>query len=154
MQPVNGTHVLLIADPVVAPSMENWILQDTPTPRLAARALGLWLRVAMFMLIVLAPAPTTANGSLAPRLLHYTLECNPSDRCQIDCFQDGRTILSSVRMSAGDRASLVLSDGFSDRLKPMWIEVRPRDKRGYRTVLIPPAAMCDLQGITVRPLAP
>ncbi|MEM7254891.1 MAG: hypothetical protein AAF493_26065 [Pseudomonadota bacterium] len=95
-----------------------------------------------------------ASAVSAPRLLHYPLVCNPADQCRIDCFQEGRTILSSVRIAPNDRAVLVLSDGFSDRLKPMWIEVRPGDKRGNRTVLMPPGAFCDMQGITVRPLAP
>lgn len=119
----------------------------------ASRCRHLWL-FAIVALGFASESVAQSDAGLMPKLLHYPLECNPGDQCRIDCFQGGRTILSSVRMNSEDRAVLVMSDGFTDRMKPMWIEVRPSDRRGYRTVLIPPAAFCDLQGITVRPLAP
>ena len=87
------------------------------------------------------------------RLLHYSLRCHPRQRCQIECYQAGRVVVSRVHIEPEDSATLVMTDGFSDRLQPIWLEFHPRDG-SVRTVLLPRDALCDMQGITVQPLAP
>jgi len=109
---------------------------------------------------VVAPSAEAAkrNGTLVDeplvgaRLLHYPLKCHSGERCEIECYQGGRIVVSRTRLNPDDAASLVMTDGFSDRLQPLWLELRPASGGNLRTILLPRDALCDLQGLTVEPL--
>jgi len=96
--------------------------------------------------------PVAETPLLGPRLLHYPLKCHAGERCQVECFQGGRVILTRIRLEPADSVRLVLSEGLSERLVPLWIVIRPR-AGGVRTVLLPGDALCDLQGLTVEPFS-
>lgn len=118
------------------------------------RRLGLSLGV---VLAVLANGPAAARsgaeaGIIGSRLLHYTVRCAPGERCKMECFQGGRIVVSRARIEENDRVTLVMTDGFSDRLQPLWIEIIPADSRDKRTILLPRDVLCDFQGLTIQPI--
>ena len=94
----------------------------------------------------------TEEALIGARFLHYALRCHPDQRCEIECFQGGRSVVARARIEPSDKVTLVLTDGFSASLQPLWIEIRPADGQNVRTVLLPRDALCDLQGLTVQPL--
>ena len=108
-------------------------------------------------LALAAPTGAGAQGSepdplLRSRLLHYRVVCVEAGQCKLECYQDGRIVISRARLEVDDRVTLVLTDGFSDRLQPLWIEIEPPSGRDVRTILLPRDVLCDLQGLTIKPL--
>lgn len=99
------------------------------------------------------PNRATVDEALSgARLLHYPLKCHAGERCEIECYQGGRIVVSRTRLNTNDSATMVMTDGFSDRLQPLWLELRPASGGNLRTILLPRDALCDLQGLTVEPL--
>jgi hypothetical protein len=45
-----------------------------------------------------------------------------------------------------------MTDGFSDRLQPLWLEIQPDGGKNKRTLLLPRDVLCDFQGLTITPL--
>ena len=134
--------------------------------RLTAAGLILMIRLLLGLLLLGVALGTPSNASaksastrkaddpiIGSRLLHYRLRCHPGQRCEIECHQAGHAVISRVRIESRGQATLVMTDGFSDRLQALWLELVSRDG-SVRTILLPRDALCDLQGITVEPLAP
>jgi hypothetical protein len=95
---------------------------------------------------------STDDPVIGSRLLHYRVQCHPEDRCNVECYQGGRIVVSRARLAPADVVTLVMTDGFSDRLQPLWLEIQPDGGKNKRTLLLPRDVLCDFQGLTITPL--
>ncbi len=111
--------------------------------RFTAVRLILMIRLLLGLLLLGVALGTPSNASAK----------SASTRKADDPIIGSRLLHYRLRIESRGQATLVMTDGFSDRLQALWLELVSRDG-SVRTILLPRDALCDLQGITVEPLAP
>jgi len=94
---------------------------------------------------------TTNPIAVGPRLIDYPLECKEPRGCRIECFQDGRSIVSRGNIGIQDEVRLVIAASTDDFITARWLEIRPFNETGVQTLLLTDETFCDLRSLVIAP---
>jgi len=93
------------------------------------------------------PRESASPVATGPLLVDYPMECVQPRGCRIECFQDGRSIVSRGDIGLQDEVRLVIAASAATR----WIEIRPFNQNNVQTLLLTDETFCDLGSLVIAP---